>query len=518
MGEPSDSGPTQSGELRTVHLRWRGVAAALPALASPRWGSGPGRQRRPCGPDAGSGRVGHQRGDAADRAGCAVRDARDGRRRGGSGTRAGPPAHRPGRTGSTGHARRPGHPRAALAAYHRAAGVIGNADPACHIDWALIAAIGRVESDHGRYGGNTLGAAGIARPGHLRHRAGRRGRHGVDPGHRQRRVRPRHRVGPRGRADAVHPRHLADRRRRPRRRRREGPAGHQRRFRRDRDLPVRRPGQPGLPVRRVLRRTPVQQLRQLRPDGAGDRRRVPARRDDAAPVRPAGGLGVGVRSEVRRPSRKPPTSSGSGSGHGAAGSPTSGSGGNGPGGAPVAARCASRTPARRSRRSSVASPRTCRRCPARCPAWSARSRRSAAGSACRRCPCRRRAAPRRHRLRAVSHALSAAGRRRRRRAQQGQRPGDDPPAHARAHAPLTIGSRAPSWGRGPLEDEPRPAVRTGSATAGARLRMTQADAPRARPRWRPGRRCRIDHRAPSAPPIQPTMGAPIGVPPMKIAM
>ena len=43
--------------------------------------------------------------------------------------------------------------------------MIGNADPACHIDWALIAAIGRVESDHGRYGGSSLTPAGLDQPG-----------------------------------------------------------------------------------------------------------------------------------------------------------------------------------------------------------------------------------------------------------------------------------------------------------------------------------------------------------------
>ncbi|MGH3469928.1 MAG: hypothetical protein ACRDQF_19590, partial [Thermocrispum sp.] len=39
------------------------------------------------------------------------------------------------------------------------------ADPSCNLDWTLIAAIGRVESDHGRFGGNALDAEGKARPG-----------------------------------------------------------------------------------------------------------------------------------------------------------------------------------------------------------------------------------------------------------------------------------------------------------------------------------------------------------------
>ena len=58
-----------------------------------------------------------------------------------------------------------GIPAAALAAYQRAAQVIGTADPSCKIEWPLVAAIGRVESDHGRYGGNVLNAEGVSRPG-----------------------------------------------------------------------------------------------------------------------------------------------------------------------------------------------------------------------------------------------------------------------------------------------------------------------------------------------------------------
>ncbi|QWC86801.1 lytic transglycosylase domain-containing protein [Nocardioidaceae bacterium] len=58
-----------------------------------------------------------------------------------------------------------GIPSAAVAAYQRAAQVINAADSACNISWQLVAAIGRVESDHGRYGGNVLTADGVARPG-----------------------------------------------------------------------------------------------------------------------------------------------------------------------------------------------------------------------------------------------------------------------------------------------------------------------------------------------------------------
>ena len=51
------------------------------------------------------------------------------------------------------------------AAYQRAAQVIDAADPKCKIEWPLVAAIGRVESNHGRYGGNVLNAEGVAKPG-----------------------------------------------------------------------------------------------------------------------------------------------------------------------------------------------------------------------------------------------------------------------------------------------------------------------------------------------------------------
>lgn len=58
-----------------------------------------------------------------------------------------------------------GIPSAALAAYQRAETVINAADATCNLSWQLVAAIGRVESDHGRFGGNTLDDQGVARPG-----------------------------------------------------------------------------------------------------------------------------------------------------------------------------------------------------------------------------------------------------------------------------------------------------------------------------------------------------------------
>ncbi|TNM36294.1 hypothetical protein FHP29_19210 [Nocardioides albidus] len=56
-------------------------------------------------------------------------------------------------------------PAAALAAYQRAETVINSADESCNITWELIAAIGRVESNHGRFGGNVLDNDGVATPG-----------------------------------------------------------------------------------------------------------------------------------------------------------------------------------------------------------------------------------------------------------------------------------------------------------------------------------------------------------------
>ncbi|VXC00615.1 lytic transglycosylase domain-containing protein [Nocardioides sp. AX2bis] len=55
-------------------------------------------------------------------------------------------------------------PAPALSAYQRAAAVIDEAMPSCALDWELLAAIGRVESDHGRFGGSVLSARGVAKP------------------------------------------------------------------------------------------------------------------------------------------------------------------------------------------------------------------------------------------------------------------------------------------------------------------------------------------------------------------
>ena len=55
-------------------------------------------------------------------------------------------------------------PSAALRAYKHAASSIDATDPGCHLPWTLLAGIGRVESDHGRYGGSVLGDDGVPRP------------------------------------------------------------------------------------------------------------------------------------------------------------------------------------------------------------------------------------------------------------------------------------------------------------------------------------------------------------------
>ncbi|KQT93636.1 hypothetical protein ASG49_01140 [Marmoricola sp. Leaf446] len=58
-----------------------------------------------------------------------------------------------------------GIPAPALSAYQRAGQIIGAADKSCNLPWEIVAAIGRVESDHGRYGGNSLTDEGVSKPG-----------------------------------------------------------------------------------------------------------------------------------------------------------------------------------------------------------------------------------------------------------------------------------------------------------------------------------------------------------------
>ena len=55
-------------------------------------------------------------------------------------------------------------PATAEAAYRRAAAVMTQVDTGCGLTWTLLAAIGEIESDHGRHGGATLGADGVSTP------------------------------------------------------------------------------------------------------------------------------------------------------------------------------------------------------------------------------------------------------------------------------------------------------------------------------------------------------------------
>jgi hypothetical protein len=55
-----------------------------------------------------------------------------------------------------------GIPIVALNAYRVAAARMASAKPSCGIDWSLLAAIGRIESNHGRYGGAVLHPDGTA--------------------------------------------------------------------------------------------------------------------------------------------------------------------------------------------------------------------------------------------------------------------------------------------------------------------------------------------------------------------
>ncbi|KDN23039.1 lytic transglycosylase domain-containing protein [Amycolatopsis rifamycinica] len=57
-----------------------------------------------------------------------------------------------GRAGSAGISGSLGIPGSMLRAYKNAADILGKEQPNCHLDWALIASIGRIESNHGRGG------------------------------------------------------------------------------------------------------------------------------------------------------------------------------------------------------------------------------------------------------------------------------------------------------------------------------------------------------------------------------
>ncbi|MGW7531125.1 lytic murein transglycosylase [Amycolatopsis sp. NPDC054798] len=57
-----------------------------------------------------------------------------------------------------------GIPATALAAYTNAASVLARRDSSCGLPWSILAGIGRVESNHGRFGGATLSADGYPSP------------------------------------------------------------------------------------------------------------------------------------------------------------------------------------------------------------------------------------------------------------------------------------------------------------------------------------------------------------------
>ncbi len=58
----------------------------------------------------------------------------------------------------------PDIPDVALRAYVHGAALVGEEDPSCRPSWALLAGIGKVETDHGRFGGSALDARGVAVP------------------------------------------------------------------------------------------------------------------------------------------------------------------------------------------------------------------------------------------------------------------------------------------------------------------------------------------------------------------
>ena len=57
-----------------------------------------------------------------------------------------------------------GIPNIALNAYRVAAARMASVNPDCGIDWSLLAGIGRIESNHGQYGGATLASNGESTP------------------------------------------------------------------------------------------------------------------------------------------------------------------------------------------------------------------------------------------------------------------------------------------------------------------------------------------------------------------
>jgi hypothetical protein len=73
-------------------------------------------------------------------------------------------ASAPGGGPDTGGLTSNGIPRRVLQAYVAAAKLAAGLDPGCHVDWSLLAGIGRVETDHGRFGGSHVTADGLITP------------------------------------------------------------------------------------------------------------------------------------------------------------------------------------------------------------------------------------------------------------------------------------------------------------------------------------------------------------------
>src|SRR5690348_769180 len=57
-----------------------------------------------------------------------------------------------------------GIPIRVLKSYVAAAKQTARIDPSCHLSWSLLAGIGRVETDHGRFGGARVGPDGVVSP------------------------------------------------------------------------------------------------------------------------------------------------------------------------------------------------------------------------------------------------------------------------------------------------------------------------------------------------------------------
>ena len=152
--------------------------------------------------------------------------------------------------------------------------------------WQLIAAIGRVESDHGRFGGNVLDDDGVAQPGiygiALDGTNDTQRITDTDAGQYDSDKKYDRAVGP----DAVHPVDLVGRRRRRRQRRQAQPPGHRRRRAGDRGLPLLRRRRPVRRAGPARQRLPLQPLQRLRRPGPVDHAGLHGRRLHC-PCRPA---------------------------------------------------------------------------------------------------------------------------------------------------------------------------------------------------------------------------------------